>query len=1120
MRVDIGRYASSIFRSTLLYLASVMLVFGSVSFAVPEFMGQVAYAATTYNGNVAGIITTNSGVVSGNLTGDYTLAVAGNVTSYVSNVATFVGTVSGDINGSVNAQINDNGVDTLSGFITGTDATDPVRIIGTFPQTGENGEFVGQIITGPTPILVDSITINGEGGIDTVEQDDNLQMVASILPVDAENKSVAWSVWWDSANINHGEATIDVNTGVLTGEDQGVVTVIAKSLDGSLKAATKTVTVVEPTDHFAPVVGAVEVVDNSASPMVDYNPYAKGDKKIRVRASVVDNQGDVQSGIDEDSCEITKDGITWVSGTYNSTTGKCYGIIAANTFTDGQVVNTFNVRVSDEDGNIGTGTAASRTVDSVAPVLGSVSVSPSYVDNMAGSVHVESDVTENVSGVTCEQRYWFNLGDGDSSDDWSNWVATDYQDGKCQLNIGGLTNGRVYEFEMRATDSVGHASNVTSSGPYIVDDTKPVVTFVDPTPQDGIEVFDNNQTFAVETDDDVEVCTIDLGMGSGTFEDGTLDGWETGGNATWQISTDSASGSYSARSGGMSGWDGVSSWISRTVDVPYDTYVNFYWKVSSEGSYDYLTFYIDGVPQNAISGVYDWNYQSFSISAGSHTITWVYSKDGSITGYSDSGWIDNITIGGVDLGFVNSDMTNNGDGIWSFGPVTLPEGVRNYTVTCVDHVGNSTTTQERSVTVDTVHPAVPELDAPDDGDATSESEPWFSWFAAENAAGYVFQLCSNNPDSEDGCDEVLQENTSSTDVYLEDINDGTYWWRVLSVDYTGDQSGWSEARSIVIDQTAPGSQVDVMPEYKNTEKFDVNITVDDHGSDVGIKYVELWYRKDGNSCPVASDIEFSSQGWEGSDDCVDGYVKYTGGSESSEFNPLTPIEFDTSLTGGDGFYEFFSIAVDWVDNRESYPYAVIVTGRANLNQQIVEEDEDSEEVSIVADTSTTVDTVAPAITLIGSANMTIQEGDSFTDPGAITDDGSEVVVTGSVKNDTPGTYMITYSATDKAGNIAVSVIRTVKVNAAPTEDDSDEQNIISYVPVTVDNGGNGSETDNSGDNDSEVKGISDVKDEDSSNDWQDAIFLGLAWYWWVLILAAVGGGGWWFLFGRNRQDEN
>jgi hypothetical protein len=90
-------------------------------------------------------------------------------------------------------------------------------------------------------------------------------------------------------------------------------------------------------------------------------------------------------------------------------------------------------------------------------------------------------------------------------------------------------------------------------------------------------------------------------------------------------------------------------------------------------------------------------------------------------------------------------------------------------------------------------------------------------------------------------------------------------------------------------------------------------------------------------------------------------------------------------------------------------------------------------VSTAATVSITVrDTIPPVITLNGANPMTVTQGSVFTDPGAVavdTLDGLvDVSVSGSVDTAVPGTYTLTYSAQDRAGNEATAT-RTVNVVA-------------------------------------------------------------------------------------------
>ncbi|RZS92454.1 immunoglobulin-like domain-containing protein [Aquimarina brevivitae] len=74
-----------------------------------------------------------------------------------------------------------------------------------------------------------------------------------------------------------------------------------------------------------------------------------------------------------------------------------------------------------------------------------------------------------------------------------------------------------------------------------------------------------------------------------------------------------------------------------------------------------------------------------------------------------------------------------------------------------------------------------------------------------------------------------------------------------------------------------------------------------------------------------------------------------------------------------------------------------------------------------------VDTTAPVITLLGANPQTIELGDGYTELGATTDDGSDVIINASAFVDAIGSYTIYYDATDASGNDAVQVIRTVNV---------------------------------------------------------------------------------------------
>ena len=82
--------------------------------------------------------------------------------------------------------------------------------------------------------------------------------------------------------------------------------------------------------------------------------------------------------------------------------------------------------------------------------------------------------------------------------------------------------------------------------------------------------------------------------------------------------------------------------------------------------------------------------------------------------------------------------------------------------------------------------------------------------------------------------------------------------------------------------------------------------------------------------------------------------------------------------------------------------------------------------NITEDSSTPPDTVFPVITINGDNPATVELGGTYVDAGATSDGGETVSTSGSVDTNTVGTYTITYTATDAAGNTSTAT-RTVDV---------------------------------------------------------------------------------------------
>jgi hypothetical protein len=109
----------------------------------------------------------------------------------------------------------------------------------------------------------------------------------------------------------------------------------------------------------------------------------------------------------------------------------------------------------------------------------------------------------------------------------------------------------------------------------------------------------------------------------------------------WIIdSTKSYDGNLSTRSGAIS-HDGSTSLVLRTLYTRDDS-VKFFYSVSSEPNYDFLSFKLNGVEMLKKSGEIPWTKAAFPVSAGLNKMEWAYKKDPSVSMGSDCAWIDMI----------------------------------------------------------------------------------------------------------------------------------------------------------------------------------------------------------------------------------------------------------------------------------------------------------------------------------------------------------------------------------------------------------------------------------------------------------------------------------------------
>lgn len=139
------------------------------------------------------------------------------------------------------------------------------------------------------------------------------------------------------------------------------------------------------------------------------------------------------------------------------------------------------------------------------------------------------------------------------------------------------------------------------------------------------------------------------------------------------------------------------------------------------------------------------------------------------------------------------------------------------------------------------------------------------------------------------------------------------------------------------------------------------------------------------------------------------------------------------IEAGDSYIELGAVATDDVDENVE----VIITGDLDLSvlgeYEIQYQATDSSgNSSILTRTITVVDTLPPQITLVGDDFIIIYQNDTFSDPSVdiIDNTTTTLSVDGIVDSSIVGTYTLTYTATDMAGNEA-SVQRFVTVEVPP-----------------------------------------------------------------------------------------
>ncbi|MDC0643936.1 DUF5011 domain-containing protein, partial [Flavobacteriaceae bacterium] len=152
-----------------------------------------------------------------------------------------------------------------------------------------------------------------------------------------------------------------------------------------------------------------------------------------------------------------------------------------------------------------------------------------------------------------------------------------------------------------------------------------------------------------------------------------------------------------------------------------------------------------------------------------------------------------------------------------------------------------------------------------------------------------------------------------------------------------------------------------------------------------------------------------------------------------------------TLLVGDTYTEDGCIATDEVDGDLSS--SIITTGTVDtstvgtytLVYSVTDAGNNTASVTRTIAVKTPPDNTPPIIILTGEASINLTVGETFIDPGATATDDVDGIITssittsGTVNTSSTGTYTISYSVSDAAGNTAIVVQRTVIVSASAAD---------------------------------------------------------------------------------------
>jgi len=323
------------------------------------------------------------------------------------------------------------------------------------------------------------------------------------------------------------------------------------------------------------------------------------------------------------------------------------------------------------------------------------------------------------------------------------------------------------------------------------------------------------------------------------------------------------------------------------------------------------------------------------------------------------------------------------------------------------------------------------------------------WVMGHDNGGFDRSLILHDSRYNNGLAAGVGHSYSST---LPKLKDDLYQWYFIATAYDA-----PSGTAMVYANDLSGSSVVQVINASNTEGLSsftlggLEVAVNNHTVDALVDEVFIFDRTltqaeldqlctdlNQNPAPIAA------AGADQSFECVLGAVDVTLDGSSSSDPGCDVLTYSWSLAGTE-------VATTASFNTSlmagTYDYTLTVNDG-------VQSISDAVSVTVVADTE------APSITLLGSGPFGVNIHGTWTDPGYETADACNsavtVVLIGTVDTETPGDYILTYTATDESGNEAVAERTVTVINAAPIAVAGDDQGfdcVVGTVDVDLDGSG-------------------------------------------------------------------